>query len=71
MREICTSGSMSGDGKRRHGEDRGTGVLRKQPDQPLPTPAATALVFDSTARSNAARRDAAADECRRNYAADH
>jgi hypothetical protein len=48
MREICTSGSMSGDGKRRYGEDRGTGVLRKQPDQPLPTPAATALVFDST-----------------------
>jgi hypothetical protein len=60
MREIRTSGSMSGDGKRRHGVDRGTGVLRKQPDQQLPTPVMTAPVFDSTATSNEARRDASA-----------
>ena len=48
MREICMSGSTSGDWKRSHGEEGGTGIGESRREQLPPLPTATAPVVDST-----------------------
>jgi hypothetical protein len=48
MREICTSGSMSGDGKRSHGRTEAPPARESGWEQLLPGPTATAPILDST-----------------------
>ena len=48
MREIRTSGSMSGDGKRGHGRIEAPPTSESWRQQPLPGPTATAPILDST-----------------------
>lgn len=47
MREICTSGSMSGDWKREHGRRSDACMYRKSRNR-MPLPKFGAPVFDST-----------------------
>jgi len=48
MREIRTSGSMSGDGKRGHGRIEAPPTSESWRKQRLPDPTATAPILDST-----------------------
>ncbi len=60
MREIRTSGSMSGDGKRSHGRTEAPPTSESSRQQLLPGPSTTAPILDSTPTSNAAGGDASA-----------
>ena len=48
MREIRTSGSMSGDGKRSHGRTEAPPMSESWRQQLLPGPSTTAPILDST-----------------------
>jgi hypothetical protein len=48
MREICKSGSMSGDGRRGHGRIEAPPSRESGWQQLLPRPTATAPILDST-----------------------